>query len=75
MHSVTYILCRYIADKTIQRGDDFMGRLFYPLRSIPNSGEEKTFVLHSHSGKTQHGYITLHLSVGAKKKKIPLEVK
>ena len=65
---------RYIAEKTIQRGDDFMGRLFYPLRSIPNTGEEKTFVLYSHSGKTQHGYITLQLSIGAKQKRIPLEV-
>ena len=51
-----------------------MGRLFYPLRSIPNSGEEKTFVIHSHSGKTQHGYVTLHLSIGAKRRKIPLQV-
>ena len=51
-----------------------MGRLFYPLRSIPNAGEEKTFVLYSHSGKTQHGYITLQLSIGAKQKRISLEV-
>ena len=51
-----------------------MGRLFYPLRSIPNSGEEKTFVIHSHSGKTQHGYVTLHLSIGAKRRKTPLQV-
>ena len=65
---------RYIAEKTIQRGDDFMGRLFYPLRSIPNCGEEKTFVLYSHSGKTQHGHVTLQLSIGAKQKRTPLEV-
>ena len=51
-----------------------MGRLFYPLRSIPNCGEEKTFVLYSHSGKTQHGRVTLQLSIGAKQKRTPLEV-
>ena len=68
------VVYRYIAERTILRGDDFIGRLFYPLRSIPNSGEEKTFVLYSHSGKTQHGYITLHVSIGAKQKKVPLEV-
>ena len=51
-----------------------MGRLFYPLRSIPNSGEEKTFVLYSHSGKTQHGYVTLYLNIGAKRRKTPLQV-
>jgi hypothetical protein len=71
---VVILFYRYLAEKTIQRGDDFMGRLFYPLRSIPNAGEEKTFVLYSHSGKTQHGYITLQLSIGAKQKKISLEV-
>jgi hypothetical protein len=69
-----FVVCRYLAEKTIQRGDDFMGRLFYPLRSIPNAGEEKTFVLYSHSGKTQHGYITLQLSIGAKRRKTPLQV-
>ena len=67
-------ICRFIAEKTIAKGDDFMGRLFYPLRSIPDSGEEKTFVIHSHSGKTQHGYVTVHLNIGAKRKKIPLQV-
>ena len=69
-----FVVHRFLAEKTIQRGDDFMGRLFYPLRSIPNSGEEKTFVLHSHSGRTQHGFVTLHLSIGAKRKKMPLPV-
>ena len=68
------LLYRYLAEKTIHKGDDFMGRVFYPLRSIPNSGEEKTLLLHSHSGKTQHGYVTLQLSVGAKRKKTPLKV-
>ena len=55
------------------KSDDFIGRLFYPLHSIPNSGEEKTFALHSHSGKTQRGYITLQLSIKSKKKN-PIEV-
>ena len=64
----------YLAEITIHKGDDFMGRAFYPLRSIPNCGEEKTLMLHSHSGKTQHGYVTLQLSIGAKRKKTPLQV-
>ena len=70
------IFFRYIAEKTVymySKGDNFMGRLFYPLRSIHNSGEEKTFELHSHSGKTQRGYVTLQLCIKSKKKN-PIEV-
>ena len=74
MNACQNFFYRYLAEKTIQRGDDFMGRLFHPLRSIPTTGEEKTFVLYSHSGKTQHGYVALQLNIGAKQKKIPLEV-
>lgn len=66
---------RYIAEKTTKKGDDFMGRLFYPLHLISVlSGEEKAFTLLSHSEKTQHGTITLQLSIKAIKESLPMEV-
>ena len=52
-----------------------MGRLFYPLGSIPVlTGEEKTLPLLSHSGKSQHGTISLHLNIKAVKETLPVEV-
>ena len=75
MHFVHVYNISFLAEMTINKGDDFMGRAFYPLRSIPNCGEEKTLVLHSHSGKTQHGYVNLQLTIGAKRRKTPLQVK
>ncbi len=52
-----------------------MGRSFYPLVSIPVHGESKTFTLHSHSGKTKHGYISVSLSVRGIKKNTPVKVR
>lgn len=57
-----------------KKSDGFIGRLFYPLRSIPNSGEEKTLAIYDRPQKKSCGYVALGLSVGVKKKKTPLEV-
>lgn len=51
-----------------------MGRCFYPLKSIPASGEIKAFVLHSHSGKTNHGYISLQFCIRGIKSNTPVQV-
>lgn len=51
-----------------------MGRLFYPLRSIPPFGEEKTFTLYSHHKNRKYGSITLQLHVQAITENIPIEV-
>ena len=65
----------YVAERTIKKGDDFMGRLFYPLRTIPmSSGVEKTFMLLSHQGKSQRGTITLQLNIKVVKENFPVQV-
>ena len=54
-----------------------MGRLFYPLRSIPMfSGEEKTFDLVPHPGRSQciRGTIILQLSIKVHKESLPVQV-
>ena len=63
---------RYIAERTTSIGDDFMGRLFYPIRSIPTAGEERMFTLLSHKEKKQYGSVTIRLHI--KPVKEPLEV-
>ena len=58
-----------------KKGDSFIGRLFYPLRSIPNFGEGKALIIYDHSGKKERGSVTLWLSIGIKEKKVPITVK
>ena len=79
MYNNIIYYARYMAEKTTKKGDDFMGRLFYPLRSIPmfsSSGEEKTFDLVPHSGRSQRirGTITLQLSIKVQKESLPVQV-
>ena len=64
-----------LAERKIKKGDDFIGRLFYPLRAIPmSSGVEKTFTLVSHQGRSQCGTITLQLNVKILKESFPEQV-
>jgi hypothetical protein len=49
--------------------------LFYPLRSIPNTGEGKVLVIYDRPGKKEYGSVTLWLSIGVKEKKAPIAVK
>lgn len=74
MHAAACLLpCSFLTD--LRKGvDDFMGRCFHPLQSIPVSGELKTFVLHSHSGKTKHGFISLSIDIKGVKENTPVEV-
>ena len=51
-----------------------MGRCFHPLQSIPVSGDTKTFLLLSHSGKSKHGFISLSFQIRGVKENIPIEV-
>ena len=75
MLSIFFHSLRHITKKAKKKGDDFIGRLFYPLRFIPvPSGEEKTFFLYSHSGKSQNGTITLQLSIKVVKYSLPVQV-
>ena len=49
--------------------------MFYPLLSIPNSGERRALVIYDRLGKKEHGSVTLWFSIGVKEKKAPIEVK
>lgn len=71
-----FVRYRLLAELTTKRGDDFMGRVFYPLRSIltSGSGEEKTLTLFSHKKKKMYGTITLQLQINVGKEGMPLEV-
>ncbi len=71
---IIYSIGSFLTD--LRKGvDDFMGRCFHPLRSIPVSGQEvKTLVLHSHSAKTKHGFISLSLTIRGIKENVPVEV-
>ena len=52
----------FIAD--LYKGtDDFMGRCFYLLSTIPSSGEVKTLELYSHSARSKRGTIKLDLRI------------
>ena len=67
-----FSLCSFLAD--LRKGDDFMGRMFYPLQSLPLTREEKTFTLTSHSGKSKHGFIVLSMAIQGVKKNVCQEV-
>ena len=43
--------------------DDFMGRAFYLLGTIPSKGERKTLELYSHSAKSKLGSVKVDLRI------------
>ena len=52
----------FIAD--LRKGvDDFMGRAFYLLSTIPSKGERKTLDLYNQSGKSKLGTIKVDLRI------------
>jgi hypothetical protein len=52
----------FIAD--LRKGvDDFMGRAFYLLSTIPSKGERKSLDLYSHSAKTKLGSVMIDLRI------------
>ena len=62
----------FLAD--LKKGeDDFMGRAFYRLQTIPVDGEEKTLALYSHSGKSNYGKVRLSLSIRGLRENTPIE--
>lgn len=57
-----------------EKADNFIGRAFYLLKSIPSDGQEKRLTLCSHSGKHDKGTIDLHLTVKGQQEDVPVNV-
>jgi len=66
-------LCSFLADLK-KNVDDYMGRAFYLLHTVPIQGEERTLSLFSHSGKHEYGKVRLHLSIRGLRGNTPIEV-
>lgn len=60
--------------RDLRKTDDFLGRTFYLLQTIPVEGEERTLTLYSHSGKHKQGEVTLKLSIQGLRKNVPIEL-
>ena len=58
-----------------KKSDGFIGRLFYPLRSIPHSGEGRVLIIYDRPGKKEFGSVTLWFSIGVKEKRAPIAVR
>ena len=59
--------CSFITD--LRKGvDDFMGRAFYLLRTIPLAGETRTLELYSRSAKSKCGTIKLALHISGRRR-------
>ncbi|KAL5473226.1 hypothetical protein EMCRGX_G027680 [Ephydatia muelleri] len=54
-------VCHFIKD--LFGDDDFIGRLFQPLKNISYRGEKVVFELFSYSANKKRGKITLHLAI------------
>ena len=62
----------FIAD--LRKGvDDFMGRAFYLLGTIPSKGERKSLDLYSHSAKTKMGSVMVDLRIRGMREGLSLE--
>lgn len=59
----------------LKEGDDFIGRAFYPVHSIPLRGEGKTLTLYSRSMKHQRGSVAVRLSVHGVRGDTPIETR
>ena len=72
-HTHTENVVSFLAD--LKKGeDDFMGRAFYRLQTIPVDGEQKTLSLYSHSGKSNYGTVRLSLNIRGLRENVPVEI-
>ena len=72
-HTHTKNVFSFLAD--LKKGeDDFMGRAFYRLQTIPVDGEQKTLSLYSHSGKSNYGTVRLSLNIRGLRENVPVEI-
>lgn len=63
----------FLSDR-LKKSDDFLGRAFYLLQTIPVQGEVRNLALYSHSGKSQQGSVKLRLSIRGLREDVPVEV-
>lgn len=63
-----------INGRYFEKAENFIGRAFYLLKTIPIEGEERTLSLFSHSGKHERGKVNLQLSIKGLREDTPIDV-